>query len=659
MTFTGTSMSLYLPQKQRLSFEVTDIIVDSLNTIYSFHVFFSATTGYYDTWATAPYLARLRSGEILYGSNSQIVGTYNTGEAFGFSGWIDTTSSGQLVDFNGIQVLDSLTSGSNFYATRFYLARSTNTGNLACNVKLDSESIVYNLTIPAYTAGGTVTGTLTTDTNCFIYGSDQMFYNSYENLLVPSGALVSFLGPLNPYQIVWTDGDSSFHDNAVEGVLAANMLEGQLPFEIDTKRSIPTGSVWTMTGYNTGLAFGNTFDGFWSGRNFVYEDLPSSITLNYQISKTDYLGAPVDKTVFWSVLSKNTPYTSYVTGFNLTSSGEYLYPPIAKFTGYYSVTGIQQSFQALLFSSGCTGNIKVSYSGLGGYGTGASGTLLTHAVSFQDIYTSGVNTFYIVDGYTMLSGGTGYTEAPKALFNTGQYGSTCYDVPAKYGYDVAWFRSSVTSGALQPMASFLTGVPLYTTGMVSGGTLTGYKVTGIEVWNIGSGYTPTFPPRVGFFRTSNDNLTGNLTGNASGTFSLRTGFINVTSGLTVEIRSGTNPWVTGTYLLGTLQNLSSQENSFSIRLTFTGAPNTSPWSGEVGIREQSTSNYAYDTIIFRHNFDTDPEALKKNDSVISGVNFSTSADLSFLLTQDELDTLYSDVAYMNNSQGFSLGDLDF
>jgi hypothetical protein len=324
MTLTGTTMSLYLPQKQRLSFEVTDIIVDSLNTIYSFHIFFSPNTGYYDTWTAAPYLARLRSGEILYGSNGQIVGTYNSGEAFGFSGWIDTTTSGQLVDFGGIQVLDTLTSGSNDYMTRFYLTRSTSTGNLTCNIKLDGEQVNYNLTIPPYTAGGTVTGTLTSDTNCFIYGADQFFYNSYENLLVPSGALVSFLGPLDPYKIVWTDGDSSFHDNAVQGVLGANMLEGQLPFNIDTKRGIPTGSVWSVTGYNTGLSFGNTFDGFWSGRNFVYEDLPSAVTLNYQIAKTDYLGAPVDKTVYWSVISKNTPYTSYVTGFTLTASGEYL-----------------------------------------------------------------------------------------------------------------------------------------------------------------------------------------------------------------------------------------------------------------------------------------------------------------------------------------------
>jgi hypothetical protein len=663
MIFTGTRNLLYLPQKQKVSFEIKDILVNSLTAQYDFS--FGLVTGnsyYHDTDIRASgYILSLISGDILTLNKGRRIGTYNSGEAFGFSGWIDTVSLGQLLEVDGILDLDTTYSGTNYYAARLQILSNVSSGSLSCNIKLDGEPIRYSMPIPNFSVNTLTTGLLATENNLFIYGSEEFFYNSHEQLLTPIAPIITFVDSYSPsgIDIVFNDGDNSYTSNKIDSIIKLAALEGVIPINQQVSRSMVTGELWSATGYNSGLSFGSLFNGTWSGSGFFYQDLPSSLVLNYRVSHASYLGDEIDKTIYWSLTSMNTPVTSYVTGFVLSHSGEYLYPPTLKFTGYYSVTGITQSFESLLFSSGCTGRLNVTFSGINGFGNGASGYFNTHVVTLQDIYTPGTNLYYFVDSYSILQGGTGYTQPPRAIINTGLWGSTCYDVPRVYGYDAAWFTPSLASGSLYPLADYLTGIPLYVTGLVSGRLATGYYITGIEIWNIGSGYTTGYFPKVSFIRDSLDTLTGNVTGNATGIFRLKSTTVNVANLASVDIQSGTYDWVTGTYLLGTTYNL-GRLDSFSLRIAVTGADNTSPWTGRITIKENAgAATYLTDDFTFAHTFDTDYNALKKNYSVTTGLYYPPNSELSFLVTEDELDTLYSDAAYTNNSLGIDLGDFDF
>lgn len=655
MNISGQQNFLALPQMTQVSFEVTNLIVGSYDDLAFDFFMQEGEDAYENGYARDIRVATFLNGDIYaYISGQQyLCGTYQTGVPCGFSGWLDLERSQCFVDFDGIKYQNNDPQYGGFNLRAFVTYRSSATP-FSADIKLMGQPITYGLTLDPIEVGLIGGGQITSSTSEMMYGYSKYFFNSNESLFTIDEQITG-QALTRTYDFTTRDGDSSHGAGPIKGVFALETLAGTQYLDIDTSRYMPSGGTWSLTGDFTGVNFGSQFDGFWSGRTFVYQDNPSFLTRTYTVGKTDSLGVPFDKTLVWSLSSQNNPSGIYVSGFTLTASGEYVNPPIAQFTGYYSVSGLQQDIASFLFSSGCTGNLLVTYSGLGGYGTGASGYLMTSPVSFQDIYTSGINTFYQVTGYQVLREGSGFSEAPKANFLTGSYGATCYDVPRVYGYNVAWFRPATSSGALRPVAAYLTGVPLYTTGLVSGGALTGYKVTGLEITNIGSGYTNAFLPRFAFLRTGSDTLTGN----ASGTLGLLNSGVNVTGRMTIDVRSGMNPWETRTALSG-VETLVATENSFSIRLTVSGASNTYPWTGYINLKESvSDPVYVSDLLTFAHTFDTSLDALKKNDNVNTGVPFSTGMNLSFLLSETELDTLYSSLGFLNNSQGFDLGDLDF
>jgi hypothetical protein len=296
--------------------------------------------------------------------------------------------------------------------------------------------------------------------------------------------------------------------------------------------------------------------------------------------------------------------------------------------------------------------LAVTFSAANSIGTGASGLLLTTPVTFSGVYSNGQKTFRTVYGYTTTNVGTGYTIAPAASVNTGQYGANCFDVPLASGYNQAWFAPFRTSGTIDVEAGWFTGIALTTTGIVSGGA-TGYIVTGIDVYNIGTGYNNNKPPLMSFIRTGVDSLTSN----ASGVFSMNTGSINSGIKWTVQAGiAGQSPSLSGH--AGTIP-LTDSNTMMYVKVTCTEVDITVPITGHVTVTMTNVSPQVSVTTPFRYSkyFNTGADALKKKLNPVG--MFSTSTDLGFLLTQNELDTLYSAAGYTNNSWPFSEGDFDF
>src|ERR1019366_119359 len=112
-------------------------------------------------------------------------------------------------------------------------------------------------------------------------------------------------------------------------------------------------------------------------------------------------------------------------------------------------------------------------------------------VRLSGIYGTGINTFKIISGYSGISSGLGYQSAPTAILGTG---GGCYSLPDASGTQTAQFRFSSGLGAVYAQAAGLTGLVL------TSGNLSGYAVTGIQVTNIGFGYSASFPPNLTFQR---------------------------------------------------------------------------------------------------------------------------------------------------------------
>ena len=258
------------------------------------------------------------------------------------------------------------------------------------------------------------------------------------------------------------------------------------------------------------------FNQFMKINNFTYINEPASKIITYEVFSSNLMGDSKDKTLivkFEPIAPLSGTYyeSNYVTGFYLTSSGEYLYPPSTRFTGYYYVTGLNYNWNSLLLNSGCSGSIPIVFTGSNGYGAGASGILTTAKIYLQDVYNAGIRSYYMPTSFTMITGGTGYLSPSQAILITGIY-SNCYDVAQHFGYNYLIFSPFSAYGSMDVSAGYLTGVAMTVTGLVDGGTQTGYLVTGLDITNPGFGYNINSFPKMSFIRQDGDALTKNATG---------------------------------------------------------------------------------------------------------------------------------------------------
>ncbi len=660
MKFTGTNV-LYTPQVSQATYLFNNIVVNSTGT---YHVGTSHSVLGIPTplgSVNSGWLFHLQAGRIIDPSG-KFIATYNTGEPFSLSGWVDFSSS-----YRYLQIGEALSrspesapiSGA-LKSMTIYCPTGSGSGSLSCDIRWLSTRIVSSGVLNDYFIRSDSTGYIYSSLGQYVNSGAFQFYQSYEALLtgVPLIAYVDTVNfPPNPVRVSYTDNDGTSQNNTLTFDWQYSTTYGNSIKEYTLQRTglYSTGLI-NMVSLNTESGFSGLFGGTWSGASFVYGDQPNTFILNFYLSLTDSRGNAYPTSGQYNVAIPSTGRMmtgEYISGFQLTASGEYLNPPLIAVTGYYYCTGIQQSIGSLLFSSGCTGNLAVSFASANNAGTGASGLLLTTPVTFSGLYSNSSKVFRTVYGYTTVTVGTGYTMAPNATVNTGQYGAGCFDVPLASGYNQAWYAPFRTSGTIDVEAGWFTGVALCRTGLVSGGLMTGYLVTGIDVYNIGTGYSNRRPPRLSFIRTGENGLTKN----ASGNLFTNTGALNAVSDWYVSAGlQGSNPTLSGAWS-GTLPLITS--NLMYVKIVNSGIDITVPITGNVSVTMSNVIPPQTINVPFSYSkyYDTGTYALKKK--LNPPVNFSVSSDLSFMLSQNDLDTLYSSAGYTDNNWPFSEGDFDF
>jgi hypothetical protein len=589
----------------------------------------------------------------IFAPDGKFVGTYNQNEPFLLNGFIDT---GRYQIYLDGGLVANRKPKSNFTIQRFYV--KTTGINLSSSVRLYSDDIPTTLLASdTFNALTSLTGSIRNESpiNFRVFRSSLTFYQSSSELL--SGSITgNVTGNYTGLSFALNDGNTSRFDSEVRFILSLDTSIGPLSGTFTANRVSGLDLIIRkMTTNSTGVVLSGLFDG--SGRlpnKFVFTPVSQSAFLNYYASISDLRGQQQNKS--FNIKIENLSHadgqaykSEYVTGFSLSSSGEYLKVPTAKFTGYYFVNDLDWNLSTMILSSGCTGNLPVTFSGLGGLG--ASGEIVSRRTFLSGIYGAGVNIFYLPYQFNLLSGGTGYLQTPTAFIFTGKY-PNCFDV-AKNSGSSSIYTAFNGSGKLTPSAAFLTGEVLYKTGLVSGGQLTGYIVTGLEITNPGSGYSSVFLPRMSFIRQAGDTLitgaTGSFSMKASGSYSL-TGNWSVKTGV-----SNTNL----TYMTGTsgVLNLLPNQNYFTIQVNFSGIDNTEPLATKVTVSMIGGSTIVHNISGLKF-YDTTTGFLKKKND-LEATRFVVGSLLSFSLSQSDLDNYYSSSEFVNNSFTVDFGDLDF
>lgn len=595
---------------------------------------------------------------FIYSPQGKKVATYNAGEPIGLSGNIGTGVysyyvNGDLINVSGVK--------TNFPIQRFFV----NTTGCTMNVEPQLFSNYYDTGVyisGAFKALSGVSGTIVNNSSSRIrvFGSSIFFYGSYDALLtgyisgdVPAGGTLNFA--LN-------DLDSGRFDTNLNFMLKLDTSIGPIGkiFSINRVSGL-SDTVRTLSSASGDFTFGIEWFGSGISNRFIYEPVSDSAFLSFSAFAETLSGVSKPKTLTVKVEAispgnSGIVRTEYVTGLLITNTGQYATCPQAVFTGYYFVTGV--SYANHLFSSGCTGSIPLIFTRNGGIGTGASGTLSVRRIRLSGVYGAGVKDFYVPDGVSITTGGTGYTLAPTVTLNTGVWAG-CFDLAQNSGSVSIYTPFASASLALMtPSAAYLTGETLCTTGLVSGGTATGYIVTGVLITNDGSGYnTGNYVPRMSFIRGVGDTLTQNASGTLSmkstgryifdQNWSVKTGI----AGYNLALFSGTGllPY-TGQI------SLSAFQNYVTVQISHSGLDNTEPVVLKVTLTNEDGT--AVSTLVSgAKTYDITTGHLKKKN-LDSFIYLVPQSELSFLLTQDELDDLYSDPAYAS-AGGIDTGDLDF
>jgi hypothetical protein len=600
----------------------------------------------------------LFSGQKIYSPTGKLIGSFNSGESFDID-WLINSSVYQY-SVNG-EVLENRKTKPSFNIQRFFV---NSTGlPISLHGQLYSENISYDLNFPSqFQALNIFSGGILNHSNYNfkVFDTSLEFYNGPEEVL--TGNSLGTVTGATTFPLVFQDTNDSLLDSEISFGITIDTSIGQINETFTVNRvsglETTTGALETDTENEFLISL---FDGSGiTGNKFTYINTPSSLLINYYSPFTNLKGEEKPKTINISItginpLNNSTYHSSYVTGFLLTNSGEYLIPPIAKFTGYYYVSGLDTALNSILLSSGCSGAVPVTFSGNNSKGLNASGVLNVSKVVLSGIYGEGRTTYYLPQTFSLLSGGTGYLSQPRAFLQTGVL-SNCYDVGGKYNTTYLIFKPFTGNGLLGSSADYLTGEVLTTTGLVSGGQLTGYLVTGVRFTNIGSGYnTGNYIPKVSFLRGPSDTLTGfNI--NASGNLQMKsTGFYRFTEnwGLNTGLSS---TQLTGMNGVSGSTIMDSGANYFTVQVNLTGADWTEPVVAQI-ITSMGSISITH-LISGIRSYDTSTGFLKKKNN-LSLIIFTPNQDLSFDLTESELDEYYSSSDYLDAGQTIDLGDLDF
>jgi hypothetical protein len=644
ITLTGQN-TLRLPEVSQFGFTFNPLFVQTSGV---------STIGFTNTSGVTGFSLWL-SGQNIYLKSSGVnkkISSYNLNEAIVFSGnCLNGTGSYNYLDFyiNDIHInsWQELISG-NIGLLNINVASGD---TMQIDLGLFSGPINWGLSLPtSYAAFGQTTGVISTNTNFWILNSNTTFSNSYQPLL----SVDTIIAPVKiniPLNLTLVDFDDSSQDYTVDIVSYLNSNIGDLTFGGSINRTGNNESnLLTFRNLSSSNNISGLFDGSWNGNNFIYNDAPEMCVLNYEYSNIDTNGnQDINQTILIKYeadfpLSGQSYTSEYITGFDLTNGGQYSSQPSVIFNNYYYTTGISQLYSSLLFSSGCTGNLPVTFTG--GGGSGASGYLLLAPATVANLYGAGNINYHIVTGGVFNNIGTNYSFSPTGVVLTGAYGNTCYDVPKFYNSNLYSFSKFDSIGLITSQATALTGLVLGITGLI--GVDTGYFVTGLDITNIGYGYNASRMPSCTFIRPFGDSYSVD----ASGAFLMKsTGNYNMGSVWTVS-----TGWTNGDLVplvSGLSGVISSQNQYFTIQLQCSGLDNTSGVINKLSVLPSLGSGIVQ-CITGTKYFSSDPYFLKKK--LNSGLVVIISGDLSFLTTQTELDTIYAD--YTSN-QVLDMGDLSF
>jgi hypothetical protein len=618
MQFTGTSF-VGLPQVNQFGFCITGINVQSNLANFQFldiggnSFAFNFNSGFVST-------NKIICAYNFFGPNT-IIGYISGGN---LNYYINEIGNQQAISFGRL-------SG---------VCVNAGTGIVYCDFILNSNPINYTVSFaPYYNYGGQLTGTIVSDTAFQIINPSILSYSSNKALLNNTYTVMNVVSGTNNYVFQDLDTDGFEYQDNFYASLPVSF--GDIGGQFYSWRSGINGSYFlSLSDQASNIYYqASAFNGIMSGNQFVYQDSPVEYYLNYTFNNVSYLGYQqnANLSVIFTPLNpvNNSGYqASYITGYSLVSGGMYGTPPSASFSQYFYVTGIQNSMQSFLFSSGCANSINVSFEG-GNPISGASGVLILKPVYLSGIYGNGVNYFKIASGYSGMSNGWAYQTAPQFVLATG---GGCFSLPDASGYQTAQFQYATGLGAIYRQAYGLTGLVLTTP---SGGGLT---ITGLEMTNLGVGYNTGFIPYVYFNRGVGDTQTANATGNFylknSGVYNF-TGFWDVSCNLGTGYvnLSGYNGYYSGNFPVYGNGNV-------NILINLSQLDNTSPVSGllSLTLAGNGTSTTFQDVILQSRTFDLNTGALLPNAYPM--VNFYPLNDLLQYLDNDP-----SYQAYLNSIGG--------
>lgn len=644
--FTGNFFRL-IPTTNQLSFVFQNIYSNSTGT---FSLGFSGTSGEFNF--------TFNNG-VLYSPQNKDILKYNVGQQINISGIYNTGLYSYYLN-NSLIENNSITNNITF--SNFFV-NVTGTNLICDNIQLSTNPITIQIIPnPTFLSASGLNGIIqnTSNSNVRIYNSNLYF--SYSDTPLLTGFITGNLsGNSNLNFFLWdSDENPTYYNLPVQFLITLDTNIGILNGYYTTiKSSGLYNTVNTLSTNDQNINIPVLFFGSGLQNQFIYNPPNNASALfNYSAFSRDFSGNRLSQVITFS-LNPISPlnsgyYTSqYVTGIQIINSGQYLFCPEVIFTGYYYITGLNYNQYSTLLSSGCTGNIPVSFVSIDGYGTGASGYLSLLPVLFSGVYNTGLAQYNIINSFNILSGGTGYTQPPLAKINTGIY-NHCFDVPLASGFNYSIFLPFNTVGGIQPLAAYFTGETICVTGIV-GSNQTGYLVSGILIDNPGSGFNNSFFPKFSFIRTGSDNLTQNASGIAlikeSGLYIFNNNW-SVLTGNTFGLfpYSGSGLYPSGYFILGQYQE------DFAIQILFSGNDYTQPIVVQLNVCN-TTGECLTSLISGTQTYDSYQYFLKKK---ILGllVNTQPGNTFNFLTSQDLLDSIYNSSVYSSQNQ-ILIGNLDF